>query len=123
MTSTRAPIASPRAVQVAPETGMWMHRYAVFVAVCTALLVFAGGLVTSTGSALSVPDWPLSYGMLLPPMVGNVRFEHGHRMLAGSVGMLTLGLAAWLLLREPRRAVRRLGLLAVAAVILQGVLG
>jgi heme a synthase len=100
-----------------------MHRYAVFVAVCTALLVFAGGLVTSTGSALSVPDWPLSYGMLFPPMVGNVRFEHGHRLLAGSVGMLTLGLAAWLLLREPRRAVRRLGLLAVAAVILQGVLG
>ena len=100
-----------------------MHRYAFFVAVCTALLVFAGGLVTSTGSALSVPDWPLSYGMLFPPMVGNVRFEHGHRLLAGSVGMLTQALAAWLWRQEPRRAVRRLGLLAVAAVILQGVLG
>ena len=48
----------------------------------TSALVILGGLVTSTGSGLSVPDWPLSYGEIMPPMVGNVRFEHGHRMIA-----------------------------------------
>jgi cytochrome c oxidase assembly protein subunit 15 len=103
--------------------GVWMHRYAVFVAVCTALLVFAGGLVTSTGSGLAVPDWPLSYGMLMPPMVGNVRFEHGHRMVATFVGLLTIGLAVWLWRREPRRWLRRLGWAALGAVVLQGTLG
>ncbi|UCE02799.1 MAG: heme A synthase [Candidatus Latescibacterota bacterium] len=102
---------------------IWLHRYAVFVAVCTALLVFAGGLVTSTGAGLSVPDWPLSYGMLMPPMVGNVRFEHGHRMVATTVGMLTIVLAVWLQRREPRAQVRRLGWLALGAVVLQGLLG
>jgi len=107
----------------ATEAGVWMHRYAVLVAVCTALLVFAGGLVTSTGSALSVPDWPLSYGTLFPPMVGNVRFEHSHRVVAATVGLLTIGLAVWLRRREPRRAVRWLGLLALGAVVLQGLLG
>ena len=124
MTSIAAGIPPRGAAALAtPDAGVWMHRYAVFVAVCTALLVFAGGLVTSTGSALSVPDWPLSYGTVFPPMVGNVRFEHGHRLVAASVGMLTLGLAVWLWRREPRRAVRRLGLLALGAVVLQGLLG
>jgi cytochrome c oxidase assembly protein subunit 15 len=103
--------------------GIWLHRYAVAVAVCTALLVFAGGLVTSTGSGLAVPDWPLSYGMLMPPMVGNVRFEHGHRMVATFVGLLTIGLAVWLWRREPRRWLRRLGWAALGAVVLQGTLG
>jgi len=100
-----------------------LHRYAVFVAVATAMLVFAGGLVTSTGSGLAVPDWPLSYGELMPPMVGNIRFEHGHRMVASAVGFLTVVLAVWAWRREPRRAVRRLAFAALGAVILQGVLG
>ncbi len=101
----------------------WLHRYAVLVAVCTGILVFAGGLVTSTGAGLSVPDWPLSYGMVFPPMVGNVRFEHGHRMLATSVGILTILLAIWLQRREPRPLVRHLGWIALSAVVLQGLLG
>jgi cytochrome c oxidase assembly protein subunit 15 len=101
----------------------WLHRYAVFTATCTGLLVFAGGLVTSTDSGLSVPDWPLSYGMLLPPMVGNVRFEHGHRMVATFVGMLTIILAVWLQRRDPRPLVRRLGWLALLTVVSQGLLG
>jgi cytochrome c oxidase assembly protein subunit 15 len=91
--------------------------------VATFLLIGIGGLVTSTGSGLSVPDWPLSYGMWLPPMVGGVRFEHGHRMAAGAVGLLTLALAVWTQLREPRRAVRRLTWAALFAVVVQAVLG
>ncbi len=50
-----------------------VHRYAIFLAVCTFLLLIAGGLVTSNEAALSVPDWPLSYGTLTPPMVGGIR--------------------------------------------------
>ena len=87
------------------------------------MLIFVGGLVTSTGSGLSVPDWPLSYGMLMPPMVGGVFYEHGHRMAASFVGLLTLVLAIWTARVEPRRGVRRLAWLALAAVVAQGVLG
>src|SRR5512135_3097391 len=102
---------------------LWLHRFAVFTACCTFLLVIAGGLVTSTGSGLSVPDWPLSYGRLMPPMVGGIFYEHGHRMVATTVGILTVILAVWLARREPRAWVRRLGYGAVAAVVAQGVLG
>ena len=90
-----------------------LHRFAVATAVATLFLIVAGGLVTSTESGLSVPDWPLSYGRLMPPMVGGVFYEHGHRMVATTVGILTVILAAWLARREPRRSVRRLGYLAV----------
>ncbi len=100
-----------------------LHRYATGLAAATAALVFAGGLVTSTGSALSVPDWPLSFGRLLPPLRGGVLFEHGHRLLATTVGLLTIGLVVWLLRREPRGWVRRLGVAALGLVVLQGVLG
>jgi len=100
-----------------------LHRFAVFTACCTFLLVIAGGLVTSTGSGLSVPDWPLSYGKLMPPMVGGILYEHGHRMVATFVGMLMIVLAYWLWKAEERRWVRILGLAGLAAVIVQGVLG
>lgn len=100
-----------------------LHRYAVAVAAATAVLVFAGGLVTSTGSGLSVPDWPLSFGRVMPLMRGGVLFEHGHRMIATTVGLLTIGLAVWLLRREPRVWVRRLGVAALGLVVLQGILG
>lgn len=99
------------------------HRYTLFVACCTFLLVIAGGLVTSTGSALAVPDWPLSYGQLMPPMVGGILFEHGHRMIASFVGVLTVVLAFWYWKKEERRWVRNLALVALGAVILQGILG
>jgi cytochrome c oxidase assembly protein subunit 15 len=102
--------------------------YAALVAASTAALIFAGGLVTSTGSGLSVPDWPNTYGWFmltfpLDKMVGGIRFEHTHRLIASAVGFLILVLALWLWRAEPRRWIRRLGYLALAAVILQGVLG
>ena len=100
-----------------------LHRFAVATAIATLFLIFAGGLVTSTESGLSVPDWPLSYGRLMPPMVGGVFYEHGHRMVATTVGILTIILAVWLSRREPRAWVRRLGYAALAAVVAQGVLG
>jgi cytochrome c oxidase assembly protein subunit 15 len=100
-----------------------LHRFAVATAVATLGLIVAGGLVTSTESGLSVPDWPLSYGRLMPPMVGGVFYEHGHRMVATTVGILTIVLALWLARSEPRRWVRRLGLFAVGVIVAQGVLG
>lgn len=89
----------------------------------TLCLIFAGGLVTSTGSGLAVPDWPLSYGMLMPPMVGGIFYEHGHRMVASGVGLLTLVLALWTAWDEPRRGVRWLAWAGLAAVVAQGLLG
>lgn len=100
-----------------------LHLFAVFTALCTFFLIFAGGLVTSTGSGLAVPDWPLSYGKVMPPMVGGILYEHGHRMIATFVGFLTVVLAIWLWRREPRRWLRVLGFIALAAVIAQGLLG
>jgi cytochrome c oxidase assembly protein subunit 15 len=105
------------------DSNIWLHRFAVFLALCTIGLVFVGGLVTSTDSGLSVPDWPLSYGRVFPPMVGGILYEHGHRLYAASVGLLTIGLAVWLWKGESRRWVRVLGVLALAAVIGQGILG
>ena len=100
-----------------------VHRFAIFLAICTFLLVIAGGLVTSTDSGLAVPDWPLSYGQVMPPMVGGIFYEHGHRMVATCVGLLTALLAFWLWRTEERRWVRTLGWVALASVIAQGVLG
>ena len=101
----------------------WLRRYSKLVCLSTFFLIFVGSLVTSTGSGLSVPDWPLSYGMLFPPMVGGIFYEHGHRMVAASVGFLTLMMATWLAFAEQRRWLRNLGFLALAAVIAQGLLG
>ena len=101
----------------------WLHRYAMLTAFCTFLLVIAGGLVTSTGSGLAVPDWPLSYGMFFPPLVGGILYEHGHRMIAGAVGIMTMLLAAWMWRSEPRRWARRLAAAAVLVVLAQAGLG
>ena len=100
-----------------------LHRYALILAVCTLFLVVAGASVTSHQAGLSVPDWPLSYGQVMPPMIGGVKWEHGHRMVATFVGMLTVGLAIWFAVAEPRRWMRKLGWFALTAVIVQGVLG
>ena len=102
---------------------MWLHRFAVFTAASTIGLIYAGALVTSTGSGLAVPDWPLSFGQVFPPMVGGVFYEHGHRLIAASVGVLTVLLCVWVQLREPRRWVRRVAAAALVAVVLQGLLG
>ncbi|HEX2120061.1 MAG TPA: COX15/CtaA family protein, partial [Thermoanaerobaculia bacterium] len=105
------------------ETPKWLRRFTKLVAASTLFLIFAGAMVTSTGSGLAVPDWPLSYGMLMPPMVGGIFYEHGHRMIASAVGFLTIIQAVWLQRREPKRFVRLLGWLSLAAVIVQGILG
>ncbi len=95
----------------------------MFTAIVTFFLIIAGGLVTSTDSGLAVPDWPLSYGQLMPPMVGGILYEHGHRMVATFVGMLTTFLCVWLWMREERNWVKILGTVALLAVVSQGVLG
>jgi cytochrome c oxidase assembly protein subunit 15 len=100
-----------------------LHRFTVFTACCTLLLLVAGALVTSNDAGLSVPDWPLAYGALVPPLSGNIVYEYGHRVIAGFVGILTVLLALWLWRREPRRWVRNLGFVALGAVIAQAVLG
>jgi cytochrome c oxidase assembly protein subunit 15 len=102
---------------------IWLHRYAVAVALCTLLLVAAGATVTSKEAGLSVPDWPLSYGQVMPPMTGNIFYEHGHRMIASAVGFLTVILAAWIWRRDERPWMKKLGFAALAAVIVQGILG
>ena len=106
----------------------WLHRFAVLLAVLTLFLIVAGGMVTSTGSGLSVPDWPTTYNQNMftfpySKWVGGIFYEHGHRLVASAVGFLTIILAVWLQRAEPRRWLRRLGWLALLAVIAQGILG
>lgn len=106
----------------------WPHRFALLTSVTTFPLLFVGGLVTSTGSGLAVPDWPTTFGynMFLYPwsqMVGGIFYEHSHRLLGSMVGFLTVLLAISLWYSEPRSWVRKLGLVALVGVILQGVLG
>lgn len=105
-----------------------LHRYACAVAGATWLLIIAGGMVTSKQAGLSVPDWPTSWGynmFTFPPSqwVGGIFYEHGHRLIASGVGMLTIGLCVWLWMRERRRWLCWLGSAALAAVVLQGILG
>ena len=107
---------------------IWLHRFATFVAACTVLLITAGGMVTSTDSGLAVPDWPNTYGQFMfsfpyDKWVGGIFYEHGHRLIASMVGLLTIILAVWTWKVEPRRWVRRLGFIALGTVILQGLLG
>jgi cytochrome c oxidase assembly protein subunit 15 len=100
-----------------------LHRFSLLVAGATFFLIIAGALVTSNDAGLATEDWPLSNGQFFPEMVGNLFWEHGHRMVATSVGLLTIGLVIFLFWKEPRRWVRRLGLLALFGVIVQGLLG
>ncbi|MBI5687009.1 MAG: COX15/CtaA family protein [Verrucomicrobia bacterium] len=105
-----------------------VHQLAVATAVCTLALVSVGGVVTSTGAGLAVPDWPTSfgYGMFTFPlskMVGGILYEHSHRLLGSLVGVLTLALVAVGWLRDRRPFIRRLTALALLLVVVQGVLG
>ena len=102
---------------------IWLHRFAYFVSASTLFLIAAGAAVTSTGSGLAVPDWPLSFGQFFPEMVGGVLYEHGHRMIAGVVVLLTIALVIWIFRTDSRGWLKKLALAAMAALILQAVLG
>ncbi len=102
---------------------VWLHRYSILLSVATLFLIIAGAAVTSNEAGLSVPDWPLSYGKVMPEMKDGVFYEHGHRMVATTVGFLTTVLALWMGFAEKRWAMKKLGFLALFMVILQGVLG
>ena len=96
----------------------------MFTACCTFLLLIAGALVTSNDAGLSVPDWPTSFGSFrMPPMVGGVKFEHGHRMVAGFVVILSLALTIWTFFADRRSWMRKLLVAAMASVVAQAVLG
>src|SRR5438876_8116194 len=106
----------------------WLNRFAWLTAVATLFLICSGGMVTSKGVGLAVPDWPTTFGynMFLFPVskwIGGIFFEHTHRLIASAVGFLTIILALWLWRSEDREWVRNLGVIAVASVVLQGVLG
>ncbi len=102
-----------------------LHRFAIFTACATLVLIVAGALVTSNDAGLSVPDWPTSFGSFykMPAMVGGVKYEHTHRMIAEFIGLLTIILAVWTWRAEKRRWLRLLGVAALATVIIQGILG
>src|SRR6266513_1935833 len=109
-------------------SGAWLNRFAWLTFVATLLLICSGGMVTSKNVGLAVPDWPTTFGynMFLFPVskwVGGILFEHTHRLIASAVGFLTIILAIWLWSSESRRWVRNLALVALAGVILQGILG
>ena len=100
-----------------------VHRFALIVACATFFLIIAGASVTSHGAGLATSDWPLSNGQFFPKMVGNLFWEHGHRLVAAGVGLLTIALAIYLQLRERRSWVKRLGWIALGIVVAQGLLG
>src|SRR5690606_7412341 len=109
----------------------WLFRFALTLSGLTFLLIIAGGNVTSKNAGLAVPDWPLSFGSVNPPgwtsnmdgTLPGVRDEHGHRLVGATVGMMVIGLVVWLKLTGSRTWVRRLGYVALAAVIVQGIMG
>src|SRR2546421_1391908 len=100
-----------------------LNRFAILVACATFFLIIAGALVTSNDAGLATSDWPLSNGQVFPKMVGNLFWEHGHRMVATTVGILTIGLTIYIFSKEKRQWVKRLGIFALLAVIAQGLLG
>ena len=105
-----------------------LHGFAVSTAVATFLLLGMGGLVTSNGAGMSVPDWPTSFGynMFLLPIKfwrGGVFYEHTHRLFASLVGCMTIILAIWIWMRDPRKWVKWLGVAAAGLIVAQGILG
>lgn len=100
-----------------------VHRIAVLTAFTTVLLLVAGALVTSNDAADSVPDWPLAYGRIIPPLIGGIRYEFTHRVIAGIVALLTVVTAIAISRAGLRKPAFRAGWIAVALVFAQALLG
>lgn len=100
----------------------WIARFALATAVLTWFLIIVGGIVHGTGSSLACPDWPTCYGTFFPVMKGGVFFEHSHRIVAATVGFLSVCLCLFLLWKG-KGPLRTAGVFAVLLVIFQGVLG
>jgi cytochrome c oxidase assembly protein subunit 15 len=100
-----------------------VHNFAIVTACSTILLLVAGALVTSNDAADSVPDWPLAYGRIIPPLIGGIRYEYAHRVVAALVAILTVILAVWISFSKLRGSARRWGWIALALVVAQALLG
>jgi cytochrome c oxidase assembly protein subunit 15 len=100
-----------------------VHRFAIATAITTICLLVAGALVTSNDAADSVPDWPLAYGKIIPPLIGGIRYEYAHRVVAALVAILITVLAIWISLVALRTPARRWGWIAFALVLVQAFLG
>ena len=108
------------ATESAPAENPALRRFAMTTAAATFALVWAGGLVTSHGAGLAVPDWPNTYGYNLfffpvSKWLGGIFFEHTHRLIASGVGLLTTILALWLFGRKSRPLLRWGGALLLLA--------
>ena len=106
----------------------WPHRWAWLLACATFPLVWWGGFVTATGSGMAFKDWLTSDGVFMPlypwlSSAGDKFIEHGHRLLGMLAGVLTIALLISLYIAEPRRWVRRFGIVLLLGVIAQGILG
>jgi len=126
--SFNEPDQAPSSAEITDRGYKWLHRFALFTAMATLFLICSGGMVTSKGVGLAVPDWPTTFGynMFLFPVskwVGGIFFEHVHRLVASTVGFLTIVLALWIWRADDRAWMRNLGFAALGAVIVQGVLG
>ena len=108
-----------------------LHSFSVVFVTTTFLLIALGGVVTSMGAGLSVPDWPTTFGytMFSVPLDlwigrGGVFWEHAHRLLGSLVGMMAIVMAVWLWRSQRDRPwVRWLGVSTLGLVIVQGVMG
>jgi cytochrome c oxidase assembly protein subunit 15 len=111
------------------QTGQpWLRRFVYLLALATLFLIFMGGQVKSHEAGLAVPDWPTTYGENMftfhpSKWVGGIWHEHTHRLVASTIGFMTVILVVWLFLKESRKWVRTLGYFALGAVIVQGLLG
>src|SRR5205807_6448096 len=121
-------LANSAVIPTRRNYSQWLNRFAWLACIATLLVICSGGMVTSKNVGLAVPDWPTTFGynMFLFPVskwVGGILFEHTHRLMGSVVGFLTIVLAVWFWLSEDRQWVRKMGVIALAGVILQGILG
>jgi len=110
------------------KSNMWLSRFAFITVGATFLLLTIGGIVSSKGVGMAVPDWPTTFGenMFTFPfskMVGGVFYEHSHRLMGSLVGILTMGLTFFIWWKEERRWLKWLSVAALLSVILQGIMG